>query len=86
VERTTAAVERQRNSAILAEDAMRLADIAYRAGATTNLELIDAHRGVRDAETLANIAEENQRQAYIDLLAASGRFPTQLAQPPPERH
>ena len=86
VERTSAAVERQRNSATLAEDAMRLADIAYRAGATTNLELIDAQRRARDAETLANIAEDNQRQAYIDLLAASGRFPTQLAQPPPERH
>ena len=85
VERTTAAVERQRNSATLSEDAMRLADIAYRAGATTNLELIDAQRRARDAETLANIAEDNQRQAYIDLLAASGRFPTQLAQPPPQR-
>ncbi|RPH69068.1 MAG: TolC family protein, partial [Myxococcaceae bacterium] len=80
VERTTAAVERQRNSAKLAEDAMRLADIAYRAGASTNLELIDAQRRARDAETLANIAEDNQRQAYIDLLAASGRFPAQLQQ------
>ena len=83
VERTTAAVERQRNSAKLAEDAMRLADIAYRAGASTNLELIDAQRRARDAETLAVIAEDNQRQAIIDLLAASGRFPVQLAQPPP---
>ena len=86
VERTTAAVERQRNSASLAEDAMRLADIAYRAGASTNLELIDAQRRARDAETLANIAEDNQRQAYIDLLAASGRFPAQLAQPPSGQH
>ncbi len=83
VERTTAAVERQRNSATLADDAMRLADIAYRAGASTNLELIDAQRRARDAETLANIAEDNQRQAYIDLLAASGRFPAELAQQPP---
>jgi outer membrane protein TolC len=85
VERTTAAVERQRNSARLAEDAMHLADIAYRAGASTNLELIDAQRRARDAETLANIAEDNQRQAYIDLLAASGRFPAQVAQPPPSQ-
>jgi outer membrane protein TolC len=80
MERTAAAVERQRNSAKLAEDAMRLADIAYRAGASTNLELIDAQRRARDAETLANIAEDNQRQAAIDLLAASGRFPAQLVQ------
>ena len=85
VERTTAAVERQRNSAKLADDAMRLADIAYRAGASTNLELIDAQRRARDAETLANIAEDNQRQAYIDLLAASGRFPPELAQQPPAK-
>ena len=85
VERTAAAVERQRNSARLAEDAMRLADIAYRAGASTNLELIDAQRRARDAETLAVIAEDNQRQAAIDLLSASGRFPIQLAQPPPAR-
>jgi outer membrane protein TolC len=85
VERTAAAVERQRNSARLAEDAMRLADIAYRAGASTNLELIDAQRRARDAESLAVIAEDNQRQAAIDLLSASGRFPIQLAQPPPAR-
>jgi outer membrane protein len=85
MERTAAAVERQRNSARLAEDAMRLADIAYRAGASTNLELIDAQRRARDAETLAVIAEDNQRQAAIDLLAASGRFPVQVAQPPPAR-
>src|SRR5262249_943802 len=71
MERTAAAVERQRNSAKLAEDAMRLADIAYRAGASTNLELIDAQRRARDAETLAVIAEDNQRQAAIDLLSAS---------------
>ncbi len=80
VERTAAAVERQHNSAKLAEDAMRLAEVAYRAGASTNLELIDAQRRARDAETLANIAEDNQRQAAIDLLSASGRFPTQRQQ------
>ena len=62
---------------------MRLADIAYRAGASTNLELIDAQRRARDAETLAVIAEDNQRQAAIDLLSASGRFPAQLPSLPP---
>ncbi|HVP61016.1 MAG TPA: TolC family protein [Myxococcaceae bacterium] len=86
VERTSAAVERSRNSARLANDAMRLADVAYRAGASTNLELIDAQRRARDAETLANIAEDNQRQAQLDLLAAAGRFPAQLqAQAAPAR-
>jgi len=80
VERNSAAVERSRNSARLANDAMRLAAVAYQAGASTNLELIDAQRRARDAETLANIAEDNLRQAQLDLLAASGRFPSQLRQ------
>jgi outer membrane protein TolC len=80
MERNTAAVERSRNAARLANDAMRLADVAYRAGASTNLELIDAQRRARDAETLTNIAEDNLRQAQLDLLAAAGRFPVQLQQ------
>lgn len=83
VERTAAAVERARNSARLANDAMNLADVAYRAGASTNLELIDAQRRARDAETIAVIAEDNQRQAALDLLAAAGRFPAQLQQQGP---
>ena len=83
VERTAAAVERARNSARLANDAMHLADVAYRAGASTNLELIDAQRRARDAETIAVIAEDNQRQAALDLLAAAGRFPAQLHQQAP---
>lgn len=78
VERTAAAVERARNAARLANDAMRLAEVAYRAGASTNLELIDAQRRARDSETIAVIAEDNQRQAGLDLLAAAGRFPAQL--------
>ena len=71
-------MERSTERAQLANDAMRLADIAYRAGASTNLELIDAQRVARDAETQANLAENNERQAILDFLAASGRFPVQL--------
>jgi hypothetical protein len=82
VQRTTAAVERQRNSARLAEDAMRLADIAYRAGASTNLELIDAQRRARDAETLANIAEDNSGRPTSTCCQASGRFPSQVRSSP----
>jgi outer membrane protein TolC len=77
-DRSTAAVQRARNSAKLADEAMRLAEISYRAGATTNLELIDAQRRARDAETLAVIGEDNALQAALDLLAASGRFPPNL--------
>ena len=38
-------------------------------------EVIDAERQARDAETQAAIAEDTARQARLDLLAASGRFP-----------
>ena len=39
------------------------------------LEVIDAERRSRDAETAAVVAEDAARQARLDLLAASGRFP-----------
>ena len=62
-------------SAEFAKQALSLANLAYRAGATTNLEVIDAERQARDADTRAAIAEDLARQARLDLLAASGRFP-----------
>ena len=80
MERAHAAVERAKDAAQLANDAMRLAEVAYRAGASTNLELIDAQRRARDVETQANLAENNERQATLDFLAAAGRFPVQLQQ------
>jgi outer membrane protein len=43
-------------------------------GATTNLEVIDAQRVARDAETAAAIAEDALRRARLDLLIALGRF------------
>ena len=49
--------------------------LAYRAGAITNLDVIDAERQARDAATQATIAEDAARQARLDLLAASGKFP-----------
>ena len=58
-----------------ADTAAKLADQAYRAGATTNLELIDAERRARDAATQAAFAEDAARQSRLDLLLASGRFP-----------
>ena len=36
-----------------ADEALRITDIAFRAGATTNLEVIDAQRRARDTDTLA---------------------------------
>jgi outer membrane protein TolC len=64
-----------RAAAAAADTAARLADQAYRAGATTNLELVDAERRARDAASQAALAEDAARQARLDLLVASGRFP-----------
>jgi outer membrane protein TolC len=75
VKRAEASLLASVNAARLAKDALDLANIAYRAGATTNIEVIDAESRARIAETAAVIAEDVARQARIDLLAASGRFP-----------
>jgi outer membrane protein TolC len=64
-----------REAAKLATEALKLTQLAYQAGATSNLEVIDAERRSRDADTAAAIAEDAARQARLDLLAASGRFP-----------
>jgi outer membrane protein TolC len=64
-----------RQSVTLALKSLELATLAYTAGATSNLEVIDAERRARDAETAAAVAEDSARLARLDLLAASGRFP-----------
>jgi outer membrane protein TolC len=58
-----------------AAEVLKITDVAFRAGATTNLELIDAQRASRDADTAAAQAEDRLRQARLDLLVALGRFP-----------
>jgi outer membrane protein TolC len=68
-------LEAARDAARLAQRALELATIAYQAGATTNLEVIDAARRARDAETSAALTEDLARQSRLDLLVASGRFP-----------
>jgi outer membrane protein TolC len=75
MQRADVALDQARQSAAFGKQALALANLAYRAGATTNLEVIDAERQARDAETQAAIAEDAARQARLDLLAASGRFP-----------
>jgi outer membrane protein len=73
--RADLALTSARDAARLARRAMDLANLAYKAGATTNLEVIDAARSARDADTAAAQAEDLSRQSRLDLLVASGRFP-----------
>ncbi len=76
IQRADAALDQGQQSAAFARQALALANQAYRAGATTNLEVIDAERQSRDADTLAAVAADAARQARLDMLAASGRFPS----------
>jgi outer membrane protein TolC len=69
------ALGKARDAAKLADEAMKLTQVAYTAGATSNLEVVDAERRARDADAAAAVAEDASRQARLDLLAASGRFP-----------
>ncbi|HEY8086226.1 MAG TPA: TolC family protein [Polyangiaceae bacterium] len=75
VARADATLAASRDAAKLARTALELADLAYRAGAYTNIEVIDAERTARDAETAVAVAEDGARQARVDLLAATGRLP-----------
>lgn len=73
--RADAALDAARDAATLAHQALELADLAYRAGATTNLDVIDAERRARDADTAVAVAEDEARLARLDFLGAAGRFP-----------
>jgi len=75
VRRADSALESARKAADLAAKGRDLALTAYRAGSSTNIEVIDAERTARDAETAVAIAEDGARQARLDLLAATGRLP-----------
>ena len=58
-----------------AREALRITEIAYKAGATTNIEVVQAQQTARNAEVLASLAEDRLRQARLDLLVALGQFP-----------
>ncbi|HEX6241613.1 MAG TPA: TolC family protein [Polyangiales bacterium] len=70
-----ASVQSTQRAAELAQRALAMANIAYEAGATSDIEVIDAERRARDAETAAVVAEDTARRARVDLLAALGKFP-----------
>jgi outer membrane protein TolC len=70
-----AALSEAREAAKNAAAAQELTALGYRAGASTNIEVIDAERTARDAATAVAVAEDAWRQALLDLLIGSGRFP-----------
>jgi outer membrane protein TolC len=64
-----------RQAADQAQEVAQITTEAFRLGATTNLEVIDAERSLRDAATTVAQAEDSVRQAKLDLLVALGHFP-----------
>jgi outer membrane protein TolC len=64
-----------RAAADQAQQVVEIVNISFRAGASTNIEVIDAERRARDADTTVAVAEDTLRRARFDLLNALGRFP-----------
>lgn len=75
VVRTERAVTASRRAADDAREALRITEIAYKAGATSNIEVVQAQQGARNAEIISALAEDRLRQARLDLLVALGQFP-----------
>lgn len=71
-----AAAERYRREAVSASaELLRIAETAYRAGESTVLELLGAHRGALEAETTALDLEWKAREARIELDQLTGSHP-----------
>jgi outer membrane protein TolC len=64
-----------RAAADQARQVVDIVNISFRAGAATNIEVIDAERRARDADTAVAVAEDTLRRARLELLTALGRFP-----------
>jgi outer membrane protein len=64
-----------RRSAAEAREVGNITNISFRAGAATNIEVIDAERGARNSDLAVAVAEDTLRRAKLELLDALGRFP-----------
>jgi outer membrane protein len=75
VRSTERALAQLRSAAEQANEVLKITTFAFEAGATTNLEVIDAQRQARDEDSAAAIAQDVVQRARLDLLTAIGRFP-----------
>ncbi len=64
-----------RAAADQAQQVVTIVNVSFRAGGATNIEVIDAERSARDADTAVAAGEDTLRRARFDLLLALGRFP-----------
>jgi outer membrane protein TolC len=58
-----------------ARQVVDIVNISFRAGAATNIEVVDAEGRARNSDIAAGVAEDTLRRARLDLLTALGRFP-----------
>lgn len=75
VRSTERALLSMRSAADQANEVLKITNFAFEAGATTNLEVIDAQRHARDADSSAAVARDAVDRARLDLLTSLGRFP-----------
>ena len=64
-----------KRASVRANETIELTVEDYKAGNTNNLQVIDAERRGRDADTMSVMAEDTVRQAKLTLLYATGAFP-----------
>ncbi len=69
------ALTNARAAAGQAQHVLDIVNVSFKAGAATEIEVIDAQRAVLDAETSVAVGEDQLRQARLALLVALGRFP-----------
>jgi outer membrane protein TolC len=65
-----------RAAADQAQQVVNITNVSFRAGAATSIEVIDAERSARDADTAVAVAEDTLRRSRLQLLTALGRFPS----------
>jgi outer membrane protein TolC len=75
VRRSERVLDSSRAAAVESAQVLDITQVSFRAGAATNLDVIDAQRRARDADTAVAVAEDSVRQSRLDLLTALGRFP-----------
>ena len=75
VESRERALASARRASESANEVLKITVVAFEAGSTTNIEVIDAQRSARDQEAFVALAEDAVRQARLDLLVALGLFP-----------
>jgi outer membrane protein TolC len=65
----------ERVAAEQASEVVDIVNLSFRLGASTNIEVIDAQRRARDADTNVAVADDALRRARFNLLNALGLFP-----------